>query len=176
MNKKIPQKHEPKKSAITHAPVLLKLNKKQSYIIRPLAPTCRLPERSRVWERRGRYVVYVIHDGQIKYLEFGSTIFKCFQASPKTDDDPYFNDYPVLRDTRPFDPGDSIHGGEWRIYYSKPHRSWKAEFLKKSRLSKHHRKLVHTFLKEDANPFDSFTVDNNAVRPVFKYTEKIIPI
>ena len=174
MNRKIPQKHELKKPSLPPAPVLLKLNKKRSYLIRPLAPTCCLYQ-DRRWYKRKKYVVFVIYDGQVNYLEFSESIYKSFCERIRIDDAPTFDSHPVLRETRPFDPGDSIHGGEWRVYYSKSHRNWRAEFQGESRLSKHHRKIVHEFLRDNSNPFEIFFRDG-PIHPVLRYTEKIIPI
>lgn len=171
MIKKIPSKHEPKKSPSIHDLTPLRLNQKHVFVVRPIAPTCELPTSKEHRWRKPTYVVFVIHDSQVKYLEFGKGMYESFKTRGS--------------DTVPseYDPGDTIHGGEWKIFYSKPHREYRAEFLGESRLTKHHRKLVQAFLRDNPNPFEIFRegeMDScgygGCVRRMFTYTEKVIPV
>jgi len=175
---KIPQKHELKKVASPPALIPLKFSKSKPIIIRPLSPLCRKPYKLNAAgyqeEPRQPYVGFVVHSSQIKYIEFGQTLYDSFLESLRR--------CGWLLSER-YDPGDSVHGGEWEIKWSKIHKSFKAHFLGEKEISKSHRKLIKDFLKYNPQPFHGFNGgsnsrwwDNQIVRPALARTENLIPV
>jgi hypothetical protein len=168
MNRKVPSStREGKKSIQVNQITFLRLNKKKSFQVRFLAPLCR-PVFS-VVSPFTDYCSFVIDraDNKIKMFEFSGSIFECLKS---------------FMESRGYcteieDPGDSIHGGEWEIYWDRVTKQWLARVIRMEELSKKDRKLIHQFVSDVSQPFVKYEhLIKDMIEPVCDRTENLIPL
>lgn len=170
MNRKVPSPtREGRKSTQVNQITFLRLDKKKSLQVRFLAPLCR-PVFS-VVSPFTDYCSFVIDraDNKIKMFEFNGSIFECLKSFMKSREH--------YSGTEIEDPGDSIHGGEWEIYWDRIAKQWLARAIRMEELSKKDRKLIHQFISDIAQPFIKYEhLIKDMIEPVCNRTENLVPL